>query len=247
MSEQVGSIISFRDVRVEQDGFTILQNTSVDIKPGLTAIVGPSGSGKTTFANTAYGLTRPSTGEVQHLNVDADVIFVNGPEPKGNVLRRMIGTLHLESADDRQRAAYWSRHAGYVAQSPYLDPNLTAKEYVSLGHQSRGNRLDKTWVAELVGRLGLDNHMDKKPRQLSGGEQQRVSILNAFVHKPELVVADEPTSDLDVSSTTEVLEVFRDVVDETGASVIFVSHDIKAAPRADHVIQLQDGMVIAGS
>jgi len=201
---------------------TVLDDVSFDVPRGeLVAIVGPSGSGKSTLLALLAGLDRPSAGEV----------WVDG-EP-----------LHTRGEDALAR---WRRGAlGFVFQSFQLLDHLTARENVRfplelLDHPEAGPRTDR--LLDAVGLAGRGHHY---PRQLSGGEQQRVAVARAFAAAPRVLLADEPTGNLDGPTGARVLATLDTLRAESSATVVLVTHDAAIAARADRRITLRDGRVVS--
>jgi putative ABC transport system ATP-binding protein len=187
----------------------------------FVAIMGPSGSGKSTLLHLLGGLDTPSDGEVMLVG------------------RRLA---HLR---DDEVTVLRRRQVGFVFQFFNLLPTLTAAENVALPLLMDGKRLtdQKAHVDELLGLVGLADRKDHKPDQLSGGEQQRVAIARALVTDPAIVLADEPTGNLDSTSGGEVLGLLRRACDEKGQTVVLVTHDRRAAEYADRVVRLRDGRI----
>ena len=183
----------------------------------FTALMGPSGSGKSTFLQVAAGLDRPTDGTVRLGGTD----IAGYSETKLTELRR-----------DR---------VGFVFQAFNLMPSLTVAENIKLPVRLGSDRLDRDWLGEIVGRTGLTERLRHRPSELSGGQQQRVAIARALVTRPDVLFADEPTGALDTSTSREVLELLREVVDTTGQTVVMVTHDPTAAAHADRVVFLADG------
>ena len=200
----------------------VLQDVNLDIAPGtFEAFMGPSGSGKSTLLNLISGLDRPTGGEVRVLGQD------------------------IPSLNDRQLADWRSAHVGFVFQFYNLIAVLTAAENVELPllltPLSRRER--KEHVASALEVVGLTTRLDHRPGQLSGGEQQRVAIARAIVTDPELIIADEPTGDLDRKSAEQVLDIFHSLQHELGKTVVMVTHDPHAAKYAEVVRQLDKGVL----
>jgi len=190
---------------------------------GFTAVMGPSGSGKSTFMNLAAGLDDASSGEV----------YV-----AGHPLHRL---------DDRARTVLRRTHVGFVFQSFNLVPTLDVRENVLLPFELAGRRLssdERSWVDHLLTVLGLADRLDHRPGELSGGQQQRVAIARALAPRPAVVLADEPTGNLDTRSSREVLGLLRTAVREYGQTILMVSHDPVAASYADRVLVLADGRLV---
>ncbi|MEE1828394.1 ABC transporter ATP-binding protein [Streptomyces sp. BE20] len=188
-------------------------------KGGFTAVMGPSGSGKSTFLHCAAGLDRPTSGTVRLGDTD---------------LSRLSETKLTELRRER---------AGFVFQAFNLVGALTVEQNITLPLRLAGRRADAARLAELVGRVGLQERTGHRPGQLSGGQQQRVAIARALVSDPEVLFADEPTGALDTMTAREVLTLLRQAVDELGQTVVMVTHDPVAASYADDVLFLADGRV----
>lgn len=217
-------LIELRDVgrRYDQGGAETraLRGVSLRIPRGeLVAVVGPSGCGKSTLLNVLAAVDRADEGEVRVSGHD----LVRSAERDLVLLRR--------------------RSIGVVFQAFHLMPNLSATENVALPLALDGRR-EPERVAELLERVGLAHRAHHHPSELSGGEQQRVAVARALVHRPELVVADEPTGNLDSKSGAEVLELLVGLRREEGATLVMATHDLAAAERADRVVHLVDGRVV---
>jgi len=185
----------------------------------FTAVMGPSGSGKSTFLHVAAGLDRPTEGTVRLGGVD----IAGHSETKLAELRR-----------DR---------VGFVFQAFNLMPSLTVAENIRLPVRLGKGRLDRDWLSQILARTGLTDRLRHRPSELSGGQQQRVAIARALVTRPDVLFADEPTGALDTSTSREVLELLREIVDTTGQTVVMVTHDPTAAAHADRALFLADGQV----
>jgi putative ABC transport system ATP-binding protein len=197
-----------------------LRGVTLSVARGeLVAIMGPSGSGKSTLMHLLAGLDRPSGGHVLIAGVDPATLS----DTKLTKLRR--------------------EHVGFVFQSFNLLPTLSAEENVILPLELAGERIDRTWVEELLRTVGLDGRRRHRPAELSGGQQQRVAVARALVHRPSVLFADEPTGNLDSRSGDEVLELIRGAVDDYGQTTIMVTHDRRAAAIADRVLFIADGRV----
>jgi putative ABC transport system ATP-binding protein len=205
-----------------KQGVEVLRGVDVTVDRGeFVAVVGPSGSGKTTFMQLVGGLDRPTSGSV-----------------------RLAGQA-IETFSDSRLSAFRRQKLGFVFQFFHLLPTLSAEENVALPMLLDGRRHAEVAprAAELLERMGLGHRKHHRPDQLSGGEMQRVAIARALVSDPVLVLADEPTGNLDTKTGRVVLELFRDTVKERGLTVIMVTHDPRAAELADRVIGLRDGLV----
>ncbi|MEO8690725.1 MAG: ABC transporter ATP-binding protein [Solirubrobacteraceae bacterium] len=199
-----------------------LRGVSLDIAPGtFTAIMGPSGSGKSTLMHLLAGLDRPTEGRVE----------IDGTE---------IGTL-----DDGDLTRLRRDKIGFVFQAFNLVPVLTAEENVRLpltlaGRDDAGGR-----VEQLLEAVALTDRRTHRPAELSGGQQQRVAVARALASEPAVIFADEPTGNLDSTTSGEILGLLRRAVDEFGQAVVMVTHEASAAAIADRVLFLDDGRVVA--
>ncbi len=202
---------------------TVLKDISFSVEPGaFVAIVGPSGSGKTTLLGLLAGLDRPTAGTV-HLDGDE------------------LGTL---SEDDLARLR--ARKIGFVFQSFQLIPTLTALENVQVPLELRGEpSADR--AAELLGRVGLGDRAHHYPAQLSGGEQQRVALARAFSTRPRVLLADEPTGNLDARTGATIIDLMTELNRDLDTTLVLVTHDLDLASRARRTIRLADGAIIADS
>ena len=197
-----------------------LDGVDLTIEEGeMVAIMGPSGSGKSTLLHIVGALESPTSGTIA------------------------VGGLHYEGLDDKQLTELRRDHIGFVFQFFNLLPSLTAEENVTLPAviAKRHDRAIRERARTLIERVGLGDRMDHLPAELSGGQQQRVSIARALLLSPELVLADEPTGNLDSKSGREVLRVLRELNEEEGHTIVMVTHDAAAAAAADRVIFLRDG------
>lgn len=185
-------------------------------KREFCVLLGPSGSGKSTLLNIIGGIDTPDSGYVA------------------------IGGDRLEDMDEQQLTMYRRRHLGYVFQMYNLIPNLNVRENIEAGAYLSQRHLD---VEEILTTLGLQGHKYKYPNQLSGGEQQRVSIGRAIVKNPDLLMCDEPTGALDYRTSKEILSLIEDCNKKYGTTVIMVTHNEAIRNMADHVIKLRDGVV----
>ena len=212
--------------KVYSDGVAIhaLDNVSLSISPGeFLAITGPSGSGKSTLLNLIGTLDRPTSG----------LVVVDGVD---------VCTLKGDALADFRRA-----HIGFVFQLFNLVPSLTVLENVMLPllPYRRGLSFDlRKRARELLAGLGLGERLSHLPGQLSGGEQQRVAIARALINYPRLILADEPTGNLDTNSGAEVVELLHQLNREQGITLVVVTHDAAIASRADGVVHLRDGRLL---
>jgi putative ABC transport system ATP-binding protein len=198
-----------------------LRGISLDVPKGqLTAVMGPSGSGKSTLMHILAGLDKPTSGEV---TIDGTAI---------------------SKLSDSDLTKLRRRHIGFIFQFFNLLPMLTAEENVLLPLSIAGEKPEKKWVDELLGRMGLADRRTRRPAELSGGQQQRVAIGRALVSRPTIVFADEPTGNLDSTTSGEILELLRSSVDTYGQTTVMVTHDAHAAAIADHIFFLDDGLIV---
>jgi putative ABC transport system ATP-binding protein len=198
-----------------------LDDVSVEFERGrFTAVMGPSGSGKSTLMHCMAGLDSPTSG------------------------RSFVGGQEIDLLDDASLTELRRDEIGFVFQSFNLVPTLTAGENITLPSDLAGAKIDKAWFDYLVGALGIADRLSHRPSELSGGQQQRVACARALIRRPELIFADEPTGNLDSSSSGEVLGFLRSSVDEHGQSIVMVTHDPRGAAYADRVVFLADGRLV---
>jgi putative ABC transport system ATP-binding protein len=222
-------MIDVRDVsRVYRRGVDLvhaLEHVTLHIPAGrFVALMGPSGSGKSTLLNLLAGLDRPDTGEV------------------------VVAGQPLAGLDEDGLAAWRARHVGLVFQFYNLLPVLTAVENVELPLLLTGlGRSERRRRAEIaLAAVGLAERADHRPQQLSGGEQQRVAIARAIVTDPDLLVADEPTGDLDARSAVEILTLLRELNRAFEKTIVMVTHDPRAERFVDQVMRLDKGVLVDG-
>lgn len=200
-----------------------LQGVNFQVQKGeFVAIMGPSGSGKSTLLHLLGGLDSPTDGEIS------------------------LGGKSLAQLSDDEITIVRRRQVGFIFQFYNLLPTLSAAENVALPLLLDGKRLEDYAgrVENLLEIVGLSDRAKHKPDQLSGGQQQRVAIARAFVNEPKIVLADEPTGNLDSKSGTAVLELLRKTCKDLNATVVMVSHDPRAAAYADRVVFLKDGRIV---
>ena len=201
-----------------------LNDVSINFQQGeFTAIVGPSGSGKTTFLNSIGGLDTPTSGKVVINNTDITNLKSN------------------ELIDFRLH------NIGFVFQAYNLIPVLTAKENVEFIMLMQGDSASarKSRVEELLNAVGLSDQINRRPGQLSGGQQQRVAVARALASKPKFVLADEPTANLDSTSTSNLLDIMHRLNKEENMTFIFSTHDQRVIDRAKRIITLEDGKILS--
>jgi putative ABC transport system ATP-binding protein len=186
----------------------------------LTAVMGPSGSGKSTLMHILAGLDKPSSGEVA------------------------VAGIEIGGLDDTELTKLRRDHIGFIFQFFNLLPMLTAAENIVLPLKLAGLKPDPLWFAELVEKVGLGDRLSHRPAELSGGQQQRVAVARALVSRPSVMFADEPTGNLDSTTSGEILALLRDCVDTLGQTTVMVTHDAHAAAIADRVLFLADGEIV---
>ena len=199
---------------------TVLDQVTFSIQAGETiAIVGPSGSGKTTLLGLCAGLDSSSTGSV----------VLNGEA--------------LERLNEDQRAAVRSRDVGFIFQNFQLLPTLTALENVMVPLELKKRTNAKEKAMELLDKVGLKDRATHYPTQLSGGEQQRVSIARAFANAPKILFADEPTGNLDTETGTMIENLIFDLNKEQGTTLVLVTHDLELAAKTQRIIHIKGGKI----
>ena len=197
-----------------------LDNVSFSVEKGeFVAIIGPSGSGKSTLLHILGGVDVPTKGSV------------------------VINQTDISNLDETALAIFRRRQIGLIYQFYNLIPILTVQENLTLPLLLDGRKPDEKQISTLVKRLGLENRLDHLPNQLSGGQQQRVSIGRALVNNPALMLADEPTGNLDSENSKEIISLLRQFNKDFNQTVIIITHDEKIANSADRVITIEDGKI----
>jgi len=186
----------------------------------LVAVMGPSGSGKSTLMHLLAGLDTPTSGSVS------------------------IAGTELAGLSDSELTRLRRDHIGFIFQFFNLLPMLDAEENVTLPLAIAGERPDRAWVREVMATLGLADRGSHRPSQLSGGEQQRVAIARALITRPTVLLADEPTGNLDSKTGAEILELLRRSIADYGQTTVMVTHDPRAASIADRILFIADGVVV---
>ncbi len=198
-----------------------LRSVDLDVREReLVAVMGPSGSGKSTLMHLLAGLDQPTSGTVT------------------------IAGTELGRLDDRALTLLRREHIGFIFQFFNLLPMLNAEENIVLPLSIAGERPEQAWVQELLDKVGLDRRRHHRPSELSGGEQQRVAIARALVTRPTILLADEPTGNLDSKTGGEILQLMRDSVDSYGQTTVMVTHDPRAASIADRILFIADGRIV---
>ena len=222
------ALIQLRDVvKVYQMGrkeFVALKGVTLDICAGeFVSIVGPSGSGKSTILNMITGITKPTSGRV------------------------WVGEVAIDRLSENELAKWRGDNVGIVFQFFQLLPTLTALENavlpLDLMGKVKGSTAKREWALECLARVGLESHADHLPSELSGGEQQRVAIARALVNDPPILIADEPTGNLDSAAGEAVVQLLADLHHQD-KTVILITHDRSLARRTDRIVQVLDGRIV---
>ena len=201
---------------------TVLDSISFSIEAGLSlSIVGPSGSGKTTLLGLCAGLDRPSSG----------IVELNG--------------IRLNDLNEDERARVRNEHVGFIFQNFQLMPTLTAIENVMVPLELRREKNIRPRALELLGKVGLANRANHYPIQLSGGEQQRVSMARAFITNPRILFADEPTGNLDEEASNNVVNLLFDLNRQAGTTLVLVTHNLELAAQTHRIITLKGGKMVS--
>ena len=199
---------------------TVLRDVSLSVQEGSRcAIVGPSGSGKTTLLGLCAGLDRPTSGSVA----------LNGVE--------------LNDLNEDELAQVRNQHVGFVFQTFQLIPTLTALENVVVPIELRGESGVRRRAMELLEQVGLGDRLNHYPAQLSGGEQQRVSLARAFINQPKILFADEPTGNLDGETAEKISDLLFELNEATGTTLVLVTHNLELAQRTQRIISLKSGSI----
>jgi putative ABC transport system ATP-binding protein len=198
-----------------------LDGVTLDLYAGqFTAVMGPSGSGKSTLMHCLAALDAPTSGEA------------------------VVDGVTLSTLKDTQLTTLRRERIGFVFQAFNLIPTLTARENIVLPLSLAGRKPDQEWFDQVIDAVGLRDRLGHRPSELSGGQQQRVACARALVSRPRIVFADEPTGNLDSTSSSEVLSFLRRSVDDFGQTIVMVTHDAVAASYCDRVVFLADGRVV---
>ncbi len=218
-------IIQIRDLcktyRVGKVDVPALRGVDLDVQKGtFLSIIGPSGSGKSTLFHIIGGLTPPTSGKV------------------------IVGGTDLSAMTDAARTRMRKRTVGFVFQKFNLLPNLTARDNIAVARYIGGtDAKPEPEFEEVLRLLGIGDRLDHKPNALSGGEQQRVAIARAIVNHPAILLADEPTGNLDTENSKAVLEVLRDLNRRLGQTILMITHNPEAAAYGDSTVQMRDGRI----
>jgi putative ABC transport system ATP-binding protein len=221
-----GTMISVRGLSMRLAsggrGVDVLTDVSLDVPAGqFLAIAGPSGSGKSTLLGLIAGLDQPTAGRIE------------------------VAGVEITALDDDRLARFRRDHVGYVFQSFHLLPTLTAQENVAVPLELTGEAGAAARAAALLAEVGLAERAHHYPVQLSGGEQQRVAVARAMARRPALLLADEPTGNLDSATGKQIIELLVGLNRRLGSTLVLVTHDIALAAHADRVVTLRDGRIVS--
>lgn len=197
-----------------------IDDVSVDIHEGeFVALVGPSGSGKSTLLHLLGGLDKPTSGEI------------------------VVGGKNVSSMNDRQLSKFRNQTIGFVFQSFYLQPFLTLRRNIEVASmpQRTGRAERKLRIESLARQVGLYDRLSHRPHELSGGQIQRAAIARALLNRPAIILADEPTGNLDSTNSRDIISLFQQIREQYHAAIIIATHDNEIAAQADRVIALKDG------
>ncbi len=198
----------------------VLKGVNINIKQGeFVAILGPSGSGKSTFLNMIGGMDLPDKGQI------------------------IIDTMDITKLNDNNLSDFRLHKIGFIFQFFNLIPMLTAKENISLPSEVKNKKKDIEYINMLIAKLGLKDRENHYPAQLSGGEQQRVAIARALVNKPRIILADEPTGNLDSKNSKAVIKLLKEISEEMKLTIILITHDKEIASYADRILNMMDGVL----
>jgi len=201
---------------------TVLDNINFSVETGSTnAIVGPSGSGKTTLLGLCAGLDRSTTGTVT------------------------LSGINLGDLNEDKRAQVRNQYVGFIFQNFQLLPTLTALENVMVPLELRGEKNIRARSLDLLDKVGLANRGHHYPAQLSGGEQQRVSLARAFSNQPKILFADEPTGNLDAETSEKVVNLIFDLNREAGTTLVLVTHDLELASKTQRILRIKGGKLVS--
>lgn len=204
------------------DTLTVLNNINFSVEEGSTfSIVGPSGSGKTTLLGLCAGLDRSTSGLVE------------------------LNNIRLDNLGEDERAQVRNQYVGFIFQNFQLLPTLTAIENVMVPLELRGEKNARARSMDLLEKVGLANRSHHYPTQLSGGEQQRISLARAFSNQPKILFADEPTGNLDSETSEKMVKLLFDLNRENGTTLILVTHDMELASKTQRIIRIKGGNLIS--
>ncbi len=205
---------------LEEEKIEALKGINITVKKGeMVALMGPSGSGKSTLLHLLGGIDVPTEGKV----------FING--------------FDIFSLDDKKLSVFRNKHIGFVFQFHYLLPEFTVLENVMLPVQIYNKRDAKEKAEKILRLLGLEHRLNHKPTQISGGEQQRTAIARAVVNEPDIILADEPTGNLDSENAHNVMNIFKEMNKKANVSIVIATHDPEIAEYCDRIFYLKDGQI----
>ena len=216
-------MLSAKDIHKKYGAVEVLRGVAFEIKKGeVVSIVGPSGSGKSTLLHILGTLDRADRGQVK------------------------MNDTFLSELNGKKLAAFRNKHIGFVFQFHHLLPEFSALENVCIPGWLAGRKKSevKQEAERLLSLLGLSQRMDNKPNQLSGGEQQRVAVARALINKPDIVMADEPTGNLDTANAKELHQLFFDLRKQLNQTFLIVTHNEELAQLSDRVLHMKDGMIV---
>lgn len=216
------NMIQTHNIRKRFDDLEVLKGINLEIQKGeIVSIVGPSGAGKTTLLQILGTLDRPNSGE----------IIVDG--------------ISLESMNEKQQASFRNRQIGFIFQFHQLLPEFTALENVMIPALIANNDFKKAKdrAEELLNYLGLNDRLEHKPSELSGGEKQRVAVARALINNPKIILADEPSGSLDTKNKEELHKLLFELRDKFGLTIVIVTHDKELAALSDRIIEMKDGLI----
>jgi putative ABC transport system ATP-binding protein len=222
MSERIIHIENLhKTYRVGKVDVPALRGVDLEVAAGeFLSIVGPSGSGKSTLFHIIGGLTPPTSGSVQ------------------------VGGIDLSRVSDAERTRLRKSKVSFVFQKFNLLPNLTARDNIAIARHIGGRKDGGGQLENALELLGIAHRLDHKPSELSGGEQQRVAIARAIATNPAILLADEPTGNLDTANSEAVLKILREVNERFGQTILMITHNPEAAAYGHHIVQMRDGRII---
>ena len=219
----MNTILEYSHVTKQFGSMYSLSDVSLTIEPGhIIGLLGPNGSGKTTLLNLVGGMDCVSDGTI---TVAGQVI---------------------SGFDDRERTLYRRRHVGFIFQDYNLMNELTVYENIIMPFQLRKKEIDDKLIDEYLGMLRLQKKKNAFPMKLSGGEQQRAAVLRALLCEPDIILADEPTGNLDSTNTQVVVKLLRHFADRMDKTILFVTHNMELTKECDRVIRVKDGRIVDG-
>ncbi len=218
-------VIRIRDLtkvyRVGKVEVPALRGVDLSVEAGeFLSIIGPSGSGKSTLFHIIGGLTPPTAGQV------------------------LVAGQDLAAMSEAERTRMRKRTVGFVFQKFNLLPNLTARDNIEIARHIAGNPKPADGFADALRLLGVEQRLDHKPTALSGGEQQRIAIARAIVNHPAILLADEPTGNLDTANSAAVLAVLKDLNERLGQTILMITHNPEAAAYGHRTVQMRDGKIV---